>query len=113
MESGRNVKRVDKETQEHLDKPRDALPASLAQTAPTNFRDPYQALHFRDFRLLFLGTFIASIGEQMVNVAIGWELYERTGSALVLGLIGLAQAYHENSIVRLSSMLYEAFVGCD
>ena len=91
MESGRNVKRVDKETQEHLDKPRDALPASLAQTAPTNFRDPYQALHFRDFRLLFLGTFIASIGEQMVNVAIGWELYERTGSALVLGLVGLAQ----------------------
>jgi MFS family permease len=27
----------------------------------------------------------------MVNVAIGWELYERTGSALVLGGVGLVQ----------------------
>jgi MFS family permease len=27
----------------------------------------------------------------MVNVAIGWELYERTGSALALGVVGLVQ----------------------
>lgn len=27
----------------------------------------------------------------MVNVAIGWELYERSGSALILGLVGLVQ----------------------
>src|SRR6266702_7310101 len=27
----------------------------------------------------------------MINVAIGWELYERTGSALVLGGVGLVQ----------------------
>ena len=56
-----------------------------------DFRDPYRALRFRDFRLLFIGRFIASIGEQMLNVAIGWELYERTGSALVLGIVGLVQ----------------------
>lgn len=31
------------------------------------------------------------MGEQMVNVAIGWELYNRTGSALVLGFVGLVQ----------------------
>ena len=55
------------------------------------FHDPYRALRFRDFRLLFIGTFIATIGEQMVNVAIGWELYERTGSALALGWVGLVQ----------------------
>ncbi len=30
-------------------------------------------------------------GQQMLAVAIGWELYNRTGSALVLGGIGLAQ----------------------
>jgi predicted MFS family arabinose efflux permease len=38
---------------------------------------------------LLIGLFIASLGEQMINVAIGWELYERTGSALVLGGVGL------------------------
>jgi len=31
------------------------------------------------------------MGEQMFLVAIGWELYERTNSALALGLVGLVQ----------------------
>ncbi|HLH61647.1 MAG TPA: MFS transporter [Ktedonobacteraceae bacterium] len=53
--------------------------------------DPYRALRFGAFRLLFTGTFIATIGEQMINVAIGWELYQRTGSALALGWVGLVQ----------------------
>jgi MFS family permease len=53
--------------------------------------DPYQALRFRDFRLLLVGSSIASLGGQMVSLAIGWELYERTHSALALGFIGLVQ----------------------
>src|SRR5258707_6651456 len=53
--------------------------------------DPYAALRFRDFRLLVVGRFIASLGEQMISVAIGWELYERTNSELALGLVGLVQ----------------------
>jgi MFS family permease len=31
------------------------------------------------------------MGQQMQKVAVGWEIYERTGSALNLGYIGLAQ----------------------
>lgn len=53
--------------------------------------DPYAALRFRDFRLLIGGRFVAQIGEMMVSVGIGWELYERTGDALALGLVGLVQ----------------------
>ncbi len=53
--------------------------------------DPYLALRFRDFRLLLIGVCIGSFGQQMLTVALGWELYNRTGSALVLGGIGLAQ----------------------
>jgi MFS family permease len=56
-----------------------------------NSHDPYFALRFRDFRLLLTGAFFASLGTQMITVAIGWELYERTGSALALGLVGLVQ----------------------
>ncbi len=52
--------------------------------------DSYQALRFRGFRFLLIGIFIAGLGEKMIDVAIGWELYERTGSALVLGGVGLA-----------------------
>ena len=53
--------------------------------------DPYRALRYRDFRLFFLATFLSSIGQQMLSVAIGWELYQRTNSALALGLVGLVQ----------------------
>src|ERR1700730_1034806 len=51
--------------------------------------DPYLALRFRDFRFLLVGVFFAGLGTQMITVAIGWELYERTGSALALGIVGL------------------------
>jgi len=56
-----------------------------------NSHDPYFALRFRNFRLLLIGAFFAGLGSQMITVAIGWELYERTGSALALGLVGLVQ----------------------
>jgi MFS family permease len=32
---------------------------------------------------------MASFGQQMLTVAVGWEIYERTQSALLLGLVGL------------------------
>ncbi len=68
--------------------------ASLVSTSSpesVHSHDPYLALRYREFRLLFIGRFIATMGEQMVTVAIGWELYNRTGSALVLGFVGLVQ----------------------
>jgi MFS family permease len=53
--------------------------------------DPYAVLRNRDVRLYLIGRFVASLGQQMVTVAVGWELYERTKSALALGLVGLTQ----------------------
>lgn len=53
--------------------------------------DPFAALRFRDFRLLVLGSFLAVIAEQMLGVAVGWELYERTRDPLALGLVGLVE----------------------
>src|SRR5947208_11647692 len=52
---------------------------------------PYAVLRNRDFRLFLISRFIASFGQQMLTVAVGWELYERTHSALALGLVGLTQ----------------------
>ncbi|MBA2679173.1 MAG: MFS transporter [Ktedonobacteraceae bacterium] len=59
--------------------------------APTPRRDPFSALRIGDFRLLLAGRFLATLGEQMLGVAIGWELYLRTHSALALGFVGLAE----------------------
>src|SRR4051812_26758273 len=53
--------------------------------------DPYAALRLRDFRLFLIASVTASVGVEMQAVTVGWELYERTGSALVLGLVGLVQ----------------------
>src|SRR5262245_58999149 len=62
-----------------------------AAERPAGRHDPYAALRFRDFRLLLIGTFLEVVGQQMLGVAIGWELYERTHDPLALGLIGLVQ----------------------
>jgi MFS family permease len=53
--------------------------------------DPYLALRHRDFRIFVAGRFIITLGEEMLTVAIGWEIYQRTHSALALGLVGLVQ----------------------
>ncbi|MBD2211105.1 MFS transporter [Nostoc linckia FACHB-104] len=53
--------------------------------------DSFAALRFRDYRLFTIGRVVLFTGSQMQTVAIGWELYERTNSAMVLGGVGLAQ----------------------
>src|SRR6266446_3276061 len=53
--------------------------------------DPYAVLRNRDLLLYLIGRFVASLGQQMLTVAVGWELYERTHSSLMLGLVGLTQ----------------------
>lgn len=62
-------------------------PKEVDDTHPASFG----SLQFRDFRLLLIGVFLTMFARQMITVAIGWELYERTGSALILGGVGLAQ----------------------
>ncbi len=65
--------------------------------------DPYQSLRVRDFRLLLLGNSIATFGEQMLTLALGWELYLRTGSAFLLGMVGLAEI--------LPALLFSLYAG--
>lgn len=45
----------------------------------------------RDFALVWISTFLASVAMQMQAVAIGWQMYDLTGRALDLGLVGLAE----------------------
>jgi MFS family permease len=65
------------------------LNAPEAPNSPAH--DPYAVLRNKDLLLYLTGRFIASLGQQMLTVAVGWELYERTSSALALGLVGLTQ----------------------
>ena len=53
--------------------------------------DPYAVLRNRDVALYLIGRLVASLGQQMVTLAVGWELYRRTHSALALAFVGLTQ----------------------
>jgi MFS family permease len=53
--------------------------------------DPYAALRLGDYRRVLSGSVLAALGTEMQAVAVGWELYQRTGSAAALGLVGLVQ----------------------
>ena len=57
---------------------------------PARETGPYAVLRNRDFLLYAVGRLTASLGAQMLMVAVGWEVYERTHSALALGFTGLA-----------------------
>lgn len=58
----------------------------------TDRHDPYAAFRVRDYRRYLVGWVAGMVGTQIQGVAIGWEMYQRTGEALALGFVGLAQA---------------------
>ncbi|HEY0252783.1 MAG TPA: MFS transporter, partial [Kofleriaceae bacterium] len=43
------------------------------------------------FRRYFAAAFLASVGAEMLNLAVGWQIYEITHRALDLGIVGLVQ----------------------
>jgi MFS family permease len=52
---------------------------------------PFITLRFRNFRLVWIGLFISSIGSMMQVTAINWHIYLLTKSALSLAMIGLVK----------------------
>lgn len=51
----------------------------------------FKALSHRPFRMFASGVFAFQTGYEMQNVALSWYMYQLTGSALSLGLMGLAR----------------------
>ncbi|HEU4700211.1 MAG TPA: MFS transporter [Gemmatimonadales bacterium] len=67
-----------------------AAPATLPPEPARH--DPYASLRLRDFRLLILSVLAYTMGTQVQEVVIGWQLYALTKDPLALGFIGLAEA---------------------
>ncbi len=49
------------------------------------------ALRHKNFTLFVTARFLSTVAVQIQGVAVGWQIYQQTGKALDLGLIGLAQ----------------------
>jgi MFS family permease len=53
--------------------------------------DPSDVFRHSNFLRYFGGRLFSNFSRQIVAVAVGWQVYELTGSALHLGMVGLAQ----------------------
>ncbi|MFN0124182.1 MAG: MFS transporter [Blastocatellia bacterium] len=63
---------------------------AMEQPAPAR-DDPYAVLRIPAYRLYLAGHIANILGGQIQAVAVGWEVYQRTNSALALGTVSLVQ----------------------
>jgi MFS family permease len=50
----------------------------------------FRSLGYRNYRLFFFGQSLSLIGTWMQRIALPWLVYQQTGSAFLLGLVGFA-----------------------
>jgi len=68
--------------------PEEASLEAEARVKPGWLRHTFSALHYRDFRLLWIGAFMSTIGTFMQTFAQAWLVYSMTNSAFLLGVDG-------------------------
>ncbi|MDR3404410.1 MAG: MFS transporter [Chthoniobacter sp.] len=66
-------------------------PTDVPSPAPAK-RDAYAAFRSPAYRSYAISSFVANLGRQMLGVALGYEIFQRTHSATALGLVGLMGA---------------------
>jgi MFS family permease len=74
---------------------RDDPPATSLTKDDSSAKKPlssWSVLRNRNYALLFWGQLISSIGTEIQVVAVFWQVYLLTHSAIALGLLGLVQA---------------------
>lgn len=83
------------EPQKEILSSRPVQPETSASNVPVPTKKPassWAVLRNRNYSLLFWGQLISAAGTQMQVVAVAWQVYLLTHSAIALGLIGLVQA---------------------
>lgn len=56
----------------------------------SRFKTIFRSLKYRNYRLFFSGQSISLIGTWMQRIALPWLVYDLTGSAFLLGVVGFA-----------------------
>lgn len=79
------------------------------ETADGGRVKPWASLAHRDFRYMWAGALSASIARQMRQVINFWYLYELTGSAYMLGLIGLFQVVPTMALGLFGGVIADVF----
>ena len=66
-------------------------------------------LSYPGFQRYWLARVMVVFSIQMVSVAIGWQIYERTGDAFLLGLIGLVQFLPALALVLVTGSVADRY----
>src|SRR5215217_4023728 len=66
------------------------------------------AMRHHDYRVLWIGQAISSVGSQFTTVAMAWQVYELTNSPLQIGLIGLSRAIPQMALLLFGGLLADA-----
>src|SRR5574338_1358029 len=69
----------------------DAAAPSAPMPTPSTMTVPISLFSHRPFALFWVARVLTASGFQIQSVAVAWQVYELTGSALDLGLVGLMQ----------------------
>ncbi|GHO50269.1 MFS transporter [Ktedonospora formicarum] len=79
--------------------------------APPPVKSPghWSVLRNRNYALLFWGQLISAAGTQMQIVAVSWQVYQLTHSAISLGIIGLLQAIPRLLLSLVGGVLADSF----
>lgn len=59
-------------------------------TAPATAAPSRYAFHYTGFRFFWATTLLVSFAVQIMSVSIAWQIYDVTGNAFLLGLVGLS-----------------------
>jgi MFS family permease len=70
---------------------------------------PDSLLKHRSFVLFWTARVSANFAFQMVGVAMGWQMYALTGSALDLGLVGLVQFLPATVLILVAGQLADRY----
>jgi MFS family permease len=64
----------------------------LGLTEPSGLRRIFIAFRYRDYRYLVISQLISALSTEFLNTSNAWQIYALTGSAVQLGLTGIARA---------------------
>jgi MFS family permease len=66
------------------------MASNRAMTTPAPPAPSKLAFSYRNFRFFWATTLLVSFAVQIMSISIAWQIYDTTGDALLLGLVGLS-----------------------
>jgi MFS family permease len=79
----------------------------MSETAETGHR--FAAFRHRSYALFFSSRFFTAFAQQVLSVAVGWQMYDVTGNPFYLGLIGLFQFLPSLLLVLLTGSVADRY----